>query len=108
MKPTRLTSLILACLLLAGLAFAQTVSEQLVRIQTDPASGRVQAFFEKVVTVEGVSYRQPWQEVSWEIGSQEPVEITLANGSTATTTRGAIFAAVQAIAAQEKAAAASP
>lgn len=105
---TNLRHILLFACLLAGIAVAQTVTEQLVRIQTDPASGRVQAFFEKTVTVEGVAYRQPWQEVSWTLASNTPVQITLANGSTAMTTRAAVFAAVQTIAAEEKAASDSP
>lgn len=86
----------------AGIAIAQNTATKLKRIQTDPEGGRVQAYFEKVVTVEGVEYRQPWQEVSWSLGDNSPVAITLADGSTAQTTRAAIFAAVQAIAAEEK------
>jgi hypothetical protein len=95
--------ILIAAALLVGVAFAQTVNDQLVRIQTDPAAGRVTAFFEKTVTVEGVAYRQPWQEVSWEVGSNAPVAITLADGSTAQTTRAQILAAVLAIAAEERA-----
>lgn len=107
-KSTRLIVLCLLSSVLCLLAFGQQITEQLVRIQTDPPSGRVQAFFERTVTVEGVPYRQPWHEVSWSLGDSSPVPITLSDGTQATTTRAAIFAAVQAIAAAEKAAQATP
>lgn len=107
-KYTRLIVLCLLSSVFCLLAFGQQLAEQLVRIQTDPPTGRVQAFFEKVVTVEGVEYRQPWQQVSWSLGDSTTVPITLADGTQATTTRTAIFAAVQAIAAQEKAAQEAP
>lgn len=110
MKNTRILLLTALCSLLTLLAFAQAVSSStaLVRIQTDPPAGRVQAFFERTVTVDGVAYRQPWQEVSWALGDDSPVAITLADGTPAQTTRAAIFAAVAAIAAEEKAKADSP
>ena len=103
---TRIRSFIfLACLLVAGIALAQvvTTTEQLVRIQTDPATGRVQAFFEKSVTIEGVSYKQPWTEVSWAIGADKMVTV-----GEKTYTYAEVLAAAQAIAEQEKAAQAAP
>lgn len=73
------------------------VTEALVRIQTDPASGRAQAFFEKTVTIDGVAYAQPWQEVSWDLGAERTVTV-----GDKTLTYAEVFAAVQAIALQER------
>ena len=73
------------------------VTEALVRIQTDPATGRAQAFFEKTVTIDGVDYRQPWQEVSWELGAEKSVTV-----GEKTLTYSEVFAAVKAIAEQER------
>lgn len=42
-----------------------TVSEALVRIQSEVSSGDVTAFFEKSVDVGGTIFTQPWESVSW-------------------------------------------
>jgi len=102
MKKLRLLFLLPLALFAAA---APTVTETLVRIQTDVATGRAEAYYEKAVTVDGVTYRQPWTQYSWAIGGSEPVTITLADGSTATTTRAHILTAVRAIADEVKAAA---
>lgn len=73
------------------------VTEALIRIQTDPASGRAQAYFERTVTIDGIAYRQPWQEVSWELGAARSVTV-----GEKTYTYAEVFAAVQAIAQQER------
>ena len=105
MKTLRLLCLLPFALLLLSAASAPTVTETLVRIQTDPATGRVQAYYEKSITVDGVTYRQPWTQYSWAIGGSEPVTITLADGSTATTTRAHLLTAVRAVADEVKASA---
>lgn len=70
-KPTTITLAVLALVfvfMLAPFALAQATSqptEQLVRIQSEVATGDVIAFFEKSVVIEGVTYAQPWQSVSW-------------------------------------------
>lgn len=94
----KLRSLILSIALvgLAGAASAPTVTESLVRIQCDPAGGQVQAFFEKTVTIDGQSFRQPWTSVSWATGSDKTVTV---DGKTYTYAE--VMAAVVAIANQE-------
>jgi len=96
-------ALFLAVVGLAAAASDPTVSESLVRIQCDPASGQVQAFFEKVVTVEGQSFRQPWTQVSWPTGSDKTVTV---DGKTYTYAE--VMAAVVAIANQENQPAPAP
>lgn len=100
MKSRLIPAIITVLAFLALGAGEPVVTESLVRIQTDPASGRAQAFFEKTVTIDGVDYRQPWQEVSWELGAEKTVIV-----GEHTYTYAEVFAAVQAIAAQERAAA---
>lgn len=94
----KIRSLIISIALvgLVGAASAPTVSESLVRIQCDPASGQVQAFFEKTVTIEGQSFRQPWTSVSWTTGSDKTVTV---DGKTYSYAE--VVAAVVAIANQE-------
>ncbi len=41
------------------------INEQLVRIQSEVTSGDVQAFFERSVTLDGTTFRQPWESVAW-------------------------------------------
>lgn len=93
----------LALVGLAGAASAPTVSESLVRIQCDPAGGQVQAFFEKTVTIDGQSFRQPWTSVSWATGSDKTVTV---DGKTYTYAE--VMAAVVAIANQENKPAPAP
>lgn len=100
MKSRLVPALITVLAFLALGAGAPVVTEALVRIQTDLASGRAQAFFEKTVTIDGVDYRQPWQEVSWDLGADKTVTV-----AETTYTYSEVFAAVQAIAALERAAA---
>lgn len=95
--------LFLALVGLAGAASAPTVTESLVRIQCDPASGQVQAFFEKTVTIDGQSFRQPWTSVSWATGSDKTVTV---DGKTYTYAE--VMAAVVAIANQENTPAPAP
>lgn len=75
----------------------------LVRIQTDPASGSVQAFFENSTVVDGVTYSKPWEQVSWAIGAEK----TVTSGGKTYTYAEVLNAAV-AIAEQERAATAPP
>ncbi len=95
--------LFLAALGLAGAADAPVVTEALVRIQCDLASGQVQAFFEKTVTVDGQAYRQPWTSVSWATGSEKTVTV---DGKAYTYAE--VMAAVVAIANQENQPAPTP
>jgi hypothetical protein len=84
-------------------AAAQTVVDNLTIIQTAPASGVVQAFWQKSTVVEGVTFSQPLVENAWKLGDTGTVSIVLADGKTAVTTRAAVFNAVVAIATQEHA-----
>ncbi len=97
MKSRLIPALITVLAFLALGAGEPVVTEALVRIQTDPASGRAQAFFERTVTIDGVAYAQPWQEVSWDLGAEKTVTV-----GEQTYTYAEVFAAVQAIAQQER------
>lgn len=77
---------------------APAPTEQLVRIQSEGASGDVTAFFETSVTVDGIVYRKPWQSVSWNASSKT---VTV-DGRTLTYSE--VMRLVVAIAAQERAA----
>lgn len=79
-----------------------SVSEQLVRIQSEASSGDVTAFFEKSVTVEGTTFRQPWESVSWNASDK-----TVTVGDQ-TMTYSKVMQFVVTIAMQERAAAAAP
>lgn len=98
MKLLRLLSLA-AALSLAAIAQspAPAPTEQLVRIQSEVASGDVTAFFETSVTVDGVVYRKPWQSVSWNASSKT---VTV-DGRTLTYSE--VMRLVRAIAEQERA-----
>lgn len=74
----------------------------LVRIQTDPATGRAQAFFEKTVTVEGVSFKAPWQQVEWPLQSAD-LSVTI-DGVTLTAAQISAYALALAYAARDQAA----
>ena len=102
---TRLAILFLALsVLMVGQSAAPTVTESLMRIQTDPASGQVSAFFQKtIIMADGTQFQQPWTQTSWALASATEVTITLADGTVAQTTRANVFAAVQSIATQEHA-----
>lgn len=88
--------LFLAVAGIAVAASAPVITEALVRVQCDPASGQAQAFFEKTVTIDGQSFRQPWTSVSWATGSDKTVTV---DGKTYTYAE--VMAAVVAIANQE-------
>lgn len=109
----KLIALILLALITAPFSTAQEApaienTSALYRIQTDPADGVVEAYFDNAVTVEGVTYTRPRQRIAWPIGSAEPVSITLADGTEATTTRAALMTAIVTIALEEKAKADPP
>jgi opacity protein-like surface antigen len=92
-------TIILAVVAFATAAFAQQTpqpTEQLVRIQSEVATGDVQAFFEKSVTVNGTVFRLPWESVSWN-ASEKTVTV---NG--VTLTYGQVMAFVVAIAQKER------
>lgn len=92
-------------LIIAGLlAFASVASAAepvtstaLVRIQAEVSTGDVTAFFEKSVTFDGVTYKQPWESVSWN-ASDKTVKV-----GTKTMTYAEVMQFVAAIAVQEKA-----
>ena len=73
--------LALAALLAAGAA-ALTSTTTLKRIQTDPATGRAQAFFATTVTVDGATYAQPWKQYDFGIGATD--KTVTVNGKTYT------------------------
>jgi hypothetical protein len=77
-------------------------STALVRIQAEVSTGDVTAFFEKSVTVEGVTYKQPWESVSWN-ASDKTVKV-----GEATMTYSQVMQFVAAIAQQEYAAKLTP
>lgn len=80
----------------------------LKRLQTDPESGVVQAFFETALTADGETFRQPWVAVQWPVASDTPVQVIDAAGNPVVTTRAALFAAVMSIAEAEFAAQTAP
>lgn len=101
------TKLLLSFLLITAAllaASAPVVTDALMRIQTDPATGIVQAFWRKSTVIDGTTYTDAQLENHWALTSTATVSITLADGSTAITTRTAVFNAVVAIATQEHAA----
>lgn len=81
---------------------APSVTEQLVRIQSEVASGDVTAFFEKSVTVDGTTFRQPWESASWNASDKE---VTVGD---LTLTYAQVMGLVVAIATQERAAQTAP
>jgi hypothetical protein len=102
------TKLLLPLLALAALlslsaadAPTVTVTDTIKIIQTAPATGTVQAFWEKATTVDGQTFTQPLVENVWKLADTGEIEITLADGTKAKTTRAAVFAAVVAIATEE-------
>lgn len=99
---TKSTSVLLAALLgLCASAFAAepVTATALVRIQSEVSTGDVTAFFEKSVTVEGTTYKQPWESVSWN-SSDKTVQV-----GDLKLTYSQVMQLVAAIALQEKAAA---
>ena len=95
MKNKLVISLVISALL-AAFAVAQVASESLMRIQSEVQSGAVTAFFEKSIVIDGVTYRQPWQSVSWN-ASDKQVSV---GGKTMT--YGEVMQFVLAIANQER------
>jgi len=47
------------------------IETTLARIQTDPASGVAQAFFEQKTTVGDQVFLSPWTSVSWSLADQD-------------------------------------
>ena len=80
-----------------------TVADNIVIIQTAPASGSVSAFWQKSTTVDGSTFTQPLVENAWKLADTGTVSITLADGTKAVTTRANVFVAVVAIATEEHA-----
>lgn len=115
-----LPSLIIAALGLFSLA-AISVTESAVqpwRIQVDltfNADGSLktaapQVFFGQTITIDGQTINRDLGSVTWDSVAKRtlPISIKLADGSTATTTRGAVLAAIIAAASEERAAQATP
>lgn len=118
--------LLALCTLAAAAVFctaasAPTVTEGPIvpwRIQVDLAldaagtvtSANPQVFYHQTYTVDGAEIVRDRGSVSWDSVAKaaEPVTITLADGTTSTTTRGAVLGAVLAIAETERTAQASP
>lgn len=102
MKPRVILFFLGLVALLSLAAVTVTTSEKLVRIQSEVQTGDVTAFFEKSVTVDGTTYVQPWESVSWN-SSDKTVTV---NGETKTYHDVMVF--VVAIAQQERAAQQQP
>lgn len=68
-------------------------------------AARVEVFFRQEITVDDLKLTNDLPVVAWETveTKDQPVTVTLPDGSTVQTTRGAILAAVLAIAAEEQA-----
>ena len=100
MKNKLINLLLVGLLAFASVASAAdpVTSTALVRIQAEVSTGDVTAFFEKSVTFDGVTYKQPWESVSWN-ASEKTVKV-----GTKTMTYAEVMQFVAAIAAQEKAA----
>lgn len=77
-------------------------TENLVRIQAETTTGQVTAYFEKSVTVDGVTYRQPWESVNWN-DSEKTVTV-----GKLSLNYGEVMQFVVAIAQQERAEATKP
>ena len=60
-----------------------TVADNIVIIQTAPASGSVSAFWQKSTTVDGSTFTQPLVENAWKLADTGTVSITLADGTKA-------------------------
>lgn len=116
----RLLSIALAVAALLSLA-AVTVTEGPVlpwRVQVDLAfaadgsvtSAKPQVFFSQTLTVNGEAITHDQGSVTWDSVEKRnaPIAIKLADGTTATTTRGAVLASILAIASEERAAASTP
>lgn len=82
-------------------ATAPVVTDALKRIQCDPASTQATAFFEKTTTVEGQQFVQPWEPVSWSVGSTRTITYSY-GGQSYTAPYAQVMAAVVAIANQER------
>jgi hypothetical protein len=74
------------------------------------SAARVEVFYKQEITVDGLKLTNDLPAVAWETVAtkDQPVSVTLPDGSTVQTTRGAILAAVLAIAAEEQAKANPP
>lgn len=102
MKTNQLLSIALSFLALVPARAAEPgVTDTIKIIQTSPATGTVQAFWEKSTVVDGQTFAQPLVENSWKLTDTGTVSITLADGTVAVTNRAAVFAAVVTIATQE-------
>lgn len=93
----KLPTILASFALLSLAASSVTTSEQLVRIQSDVSSGQVTAFFEKSVAIDGTTYSQPWESVSWNASDKT---VTVGDKSM---TYGEVMQYVVAIANQERA-----
>lgn len=69
-------------------------------------SASPQVFFRQAITIDGVEVQRDLGVIAWDSVAKKDstIAIKLSDGSTATTTRGAVLTAVIAIAAQERAA----
>lgn len=99
--------LILALAIASLGASAPTVTDTFVRIQCDPAAGTATAFFELATVIDGKTYAQPWEAVSWPIGSSTTIKYSF-GGQGRSITYAEVLTAVQAIAQQERTAQAKP
>jgi len=86
-------------------AAAVTQGERLSNIQAAPGTGKVQAFFQPTVDLgdgKGAQDIGTLVSVEWPLTGSQSVTISLSGGGTATTNRAFLFAAVLAVAQQER------
>lgn len=101
MKSIRLVLSFLLFAVVALAASAPVVTDALVRIQTNDGLGSATAFFEKTTVVEGQTFVQPWEAVSWSTTSTRTITYTF-GGQSYTQSYAQVMAAVTAIANQER------
>jgi hypothetical protein len=92
-----------ATLLIAAAAVTQ--GERISNIQAAPGTGKAQAFFQPTVDLgdgRGAQDIGSMSSVEWSMTGSQSVTISLSGGGTATTNREYLFAAVLAVAQQER------
>ena len=88
-------------IVVAAFAAAPAITDALMRIQCDPASGSAQAFFQKTTIVDGQTFVSPWETVVWQVGSTRTITYSF-NGQSYTQPYAQVLTAVEAIANQER------
>ncbi len=104
MKTKLILTSILAVALLSIAADSPIIADNLTMVQSAPASGNVQSFWQKTIDLsdgKGPTSYGPPVETDWPIAAIGTVSITLSDGSVAQTTYAAVAAAMVTIATQE-------